>query len=285
MTATELLKMKARETWNKIYSLINWKNRPSTATALGATNLNRMDNAINTLDNRVIQLYANKLDVDVANLMIAAWTMDMDNYVITVTQLNGTVKTYDLNLEKIPVDISLDENTGIMTFTYADGSKDTVNIADLIKATTYEESDTITFTKTFNNNAYHVTAIIKNGSIEARHLNPDYRADIQDFSNVAQTAANDSLQYSKDSKRWAVGDAEYPGSENDNAKKYKELAEAARDAAEQAKNEAQATTGIVVMAPSILGVGMPDNITVIVDETGTITANCFDSDGEIDESD
>lgn len=285
MTATELLKMKARETWNKIYSLINWKNRPSTATALGATNLNRMDNAINTLDNRIIQLNANKLDVDVANLMIATWTMDMDNYVITVTQLNGTVKTYDLNLEKIPVDISLDENTGIMTFTYADGSEDTVNIADLIKATTYEESDTITFTKTFNNNAYHVTAIIKNGSIEARHLNPDYRADIQDFSNVAQTAANDSLQYSKDSKRWAVGDAEYPGSENDNAKKYKELAEAARDAAEQAKNEAQATTGIVVMAPSILGVGMPDNITVIVDETGTITANCFDSDGEIDESD
>lgn len=285
MTAVELLKMKARETWNKIYSLINWKNRPSTATALGATNLNRMDNAINILDNRVIQLNANKLDVDVANLMIAAWTMDMDSYVITVTQLNGTVKTYDLNLERIPVNISLDEDTGIMTFTYADGSKDTVNIADLIKATIYEESDTISFTKIFENDAYHVTAIVKNGSIEARHLNPDYRADIQDFSNVAQTAANDSLQYSKDSKRWAVGDAEYPGSEDDNSKYYKEQAELARDAAEQAKNEAQAATGMVIMAPGILGVGMPDNITIIADQSGTITTDCFDDDGELETTD
>lgn len=284
MTAIELLTSKAREAWNKIYSLINWRNRPSTATALGATNLNRMDVAINTLDNRVIQLKADKLDVDVANLMVSSWVMDMNTYIITVTQLNGATKTYDLNLERIPVDISLDEVTGIMTFTYADGSKDSVNIADLIKATVYEESDTIAFTKTFFNDVYHVTAIVKNGSIEARHLNPDYRADIQSYMNTAQTAANDSLQYSKDSKRWAVGDAEYAGSETDNSKYYKEQAESARDAAEQAKNEAQAATGAVVMAPGILGVGMPDNITIKVSQIGTMTADCFDSDGELEES-
>lgn len=242
-----------------------------------------MDIAINELDNRVIQLNANKLGIDVANLMVSSWVMDLNTYVITVTQLNGTVKTYDLNLERIPVNITLDRNTGIMTFTFADGSKQTINIADLIKDTVYEESDTISFTKTFSDDMYHVTAIVKNGSIEARHLNPDYRADIQSYMNTAQTAANDSLQYSKDSKRWAVGDAEYPGSEDDNAKKYKELAEQARDAAEQAKNEAQAATGIVVMAPGILGVGMPDNTTIKVDQSGTMTADCFDQDGELPE--
>lgn len=272
MTAAQLLKTKAKEIWQKIYNRIHWRDSPSTATALNETNLNRMDVAINDLDNRVIQLKAEKLDLDVANLMVATWVMDMNTYVITVTYLNGTVKTYDLNLERIPVNINLDEDTGIMTFTYADGSHDSVNIADLIKATAYEDSDTIAFTKTFNeeDDMYHVTAEIKNGSIEERHLNPDYRADIQGFSNVAQEAANDSLQYSKDSKRWAVGDSEYPGSEIDNSEYYYNQAKLAKEAAEQARDEAQATSGVVVMAPGVLGVGKPDNETIAAEEDGTI---------------
>ena len=64
MTAIELFRLRSKEVWNKIYALINWKNRPSTTTALGATNLNKMDVAINTLDNRVIQLQTEKLGND-----------------------------------------------------------------------------------------------------------------------------------------------------------------------------------------------------------------------------
>lgn len=271
--------------WNaKKYNRINWRNRPSTATALGATNLNRMDVFLNEVDNALIEFEANKLNIATANSMLKSLTINTSTGIIVATELSGKTYTWDLNLEKIPVSFSLASN-GVLTMTTSDGTEFTANIADLIKEYVFDDSDTIAFSREFKNDAYHVTAVIKAGSITGEHLNPDYRAQILEYRNTAQTAANDALQYSKDSKRWAVGDAEYPGSENDNAKKYKELAEAARDAAEQAKNEAQAATGTVVMAPGILGVGMPDNITIIVDETGTITANCFDSDGEIGDED
>lgn len=41
---------------NKAYTRINFQNAPSTATPLNATNLNKIDKAINDIDNRVIEL-------------------------------------------------------------------------------------------------------------------------------------------------------------------------------------------------------------------------------------
>jgi hypothetical protein len=41
---------------NKAYSRINFQNAPSTATPLNATNLNKIDKAINDLDDRIIEL-------------------------------------------------------------------------------------------------------------------------------------------------------------------------------------------------------------------------------------
>lgn len=40
----------------KLYKKIGWKNSPNLATPLGATNLNKMDEAIDGLDNRTIEL-------------------------------------------------------------------------------------------------------------------------------------------------------------------------------------------------------------------------------------
>lgn len=256
----------------KKYIRINWKNRPSTATALGATNLNHMDVFLNEVDNALIEMEAAKLDIVTANSMIAGITFDKDKGLMTVRELNGTTYTYDWNVEKIPVSFSLSED-GILTMTTQDGTQFTANIADLIKDYVFDDSDTIAFTKEFQtgDDSYHIGASVKNGSIKAEHLDPDYRADIQNFSNIAQTAANDALTYSKDSKRWAVGDTSYEGSETDNSKYYKEQAENARDAAEKARDEAQAATGAVIMAPGVLGVGKPDNTTIKVTEDGTMS--------------
>lgn len=41
----------------KAYSRINWHNEPSTETALGANNLNKVDKALDTIDDRVLSLY------------------------------------------------------------------------------------------------------------------------------------------------------------------------------------------------------------------------------------
>lgn len=277
--------------WNtKKYARINWRNRPSTATALGATNLNRMDVFLNEVDNALIEFDASKLNIATANGMLKSLTINEETGVITARQLDGTSFTWDLNLEKIPVSFSLSED-GILIMTTEDGTEFEANIADLIKDYVFDNSDTIAFTKQFltspsdTKGTYHVTAVVKAGSITGAHLNPDYRAQILQYRNTAQTAANDSLQYSKDSKRWAVGDSQYEGSATDNSKYYKEQAENAKIAAEQARDEAQAATGVVVMSTEALGVGKPDGVSIQVDSDGTIHAKCFDSSGELSELD
>ena len=267
------------EIWpNKQYNQIRWQNRPSTATALGATNLNKMDVFLDKVDNALVQIDAGKLDISTANSMLASVAFDPSSGKFTFKELDGTTYEFDLNIEKIPVSFTLSED-GILTMTTEDGTEWECNVADLIKDYVFDDSDTVEFSKEFveededGKGAYHVSATIKAGSINENHLNPDYRADILTYKNQAQTAANDSLTYSKDSKRWAVGDSEYEGSATDNAKYYKEQAEAAKEAAEQARDEAQAATGSVVMAPGVLGVGKPDNKTVKVSSDGTISAN------------
>lgn len=267
------------EIWStKQYNRINWQNRPSTVTSLSATNLNKIDVFCNSVDNALIQFDAGKLDIETANSMLASVAFDSESGKFTFKELDGTTYEYDLNIEKIPVSFTLSED-GVLTMTTEDGTQWTCNVAELIKDYVFDDSDTIAFEKTFSEEdddgkgSYHVTASVKAGSINEEHLNPDYRADILTYRNQAQTAANDSLTYSKDSKRWAVGDAEYEGSATDNSKYYKEQAEAAKEAAEQARDEAQAATGTVVMAPGVLGVGKPDDKTVKVSSDGTISAN------------
>lgn len=262
---------------DKKYNRINWQNRPSTATALGATNLNKIDVFCNEVDNAMIQMDAQKLNLSTANSMISSLTINVDTGVITAKQLDGTTFTWDLNLEKIPVSFSLSED-GILTMTTEDGTEWTCNISELIKDYVFDDSDTIAFEKEFSEEdesgkgAYHVTASVKAGSIKETHLDPDYRADILTYKNQALTAANDSLTYSKDSKRWAVGDAEYEGSETDNSKYYKEQAESAKVAAEQARDEAQAATGTVIATTEQVGVVKPDGTTIGVTSDGTISA-------------
>lgn len=210
--------------WNaKKYSRINWKNRPSTATALGATNLNKIDVFCNEVDNHLIEIDAGKLDLATANSMIASIEVDTKSGIITARQLDGATHTWDLNVEKIPVSFTLSED-GTLTMTTDDGTEFTTNINDAIKHYEFIDSDTIDFDKT-GDGPWEVTAIVKDGSINEKHLNPDYRADIIQTLNEAETAAQDALTYSKDSKRWAVGDPEYSGSETDNAKYYAQLAE------------------------------------------------------------
>lgn len=259
--------------WNsKKWARINWKNRPSTATALGATNLNKIDVFLNEVDNQLIDIDASKLNISTANSMITSLTIDVNSGVITAKQLDGTVFTWDLNLEKIPVSFTLSED-GILTMTTEDGTQFTADIGELIKDYTFIDSATVGFTKTAAGSGYNVTAIVKDGSIKEKHLDPDYLSSIQQNMNTAQTAANDSLMYSKDSKRWAVGDSEYEGSETDNSEYYSKLSEAAKVAAEKARDEAQAVSGIEIATTKKAGIVKPDGTTITVDtEDGTISS-------------
>lgn len=198
---------------NKIYSRIDWKNYPNTSTALNETNLNRMDKAIDDLDNRVIEQDSTKANQTTVNNMVKNWTMDETTGVITVEKQDGSKIMFDLNIEKIPVTFELSPS-GILTMTTSDGTQFTANIGSMIPVLTFNESDQISVSVSGSgvNKTYSFT--IKDGSITESKLQPNYLADIKSESTKVATAA----ELAKEKSDLATE------SEN-NAKKYKESAE------------------------------------------------------------
>ena len=207
--------------WAKTYSRINWENKPSTNTALGATNLNKMDLALNEIDNRVVTLGQQKLDKDTANNMVSSWSMDENTGVITVTLLDGTTTSYDLNIEKIPASLELTSD-GMLKMTTDDGEVYTADLSSLIREYTFQDSSTITFTVSSGTNSYkEVTATVKAGSITDNELNSTLINNLQQQVSSATQSAADADNYAKLSKRYAVGGV-IEGDDTDNAKYYYE---------------------------------------------------------------
>ena len=126
----------------KAYTRIVWENFPSEKSPLNEVNLNRMDLALDNIDNRVVEMDATKVNKDVANNLVKAWSIDEETGIITVEHLNGSRDIFDLNIEKIPVSFELSKD-GILTMTTDDGSKYTANIGAMIPVLTFNDSDTI----------------------------------------------------------------------------------------------------------------------------------------------
>lgn len=198
---------------NKVYSRIDWKNYPNTSTAINETNLNRMDKAIDDLDNRVIEQDSTKANQTTVNNMVKNWTMDETTGVITVEKQDGSKIMFDLNIEKIPVTFELSPS-GILTMTTSDGTQFTANIGSMIPVLTFNESDQIAVSVSGSgvNKTYSFT--VKDGSITENKLQPNYLADIRSESAKATTAA----ELAKEKSDLATE------SEN-NAKQYKESAD------------------------------------------------------------
>lgn len=233
--------------YNKYYSRINWKNRPSTATALGATNLNHMDTALNEVDNRIVALDQNKLEKSTANTMVKSWDLNLDTGIITVVLLNGTTKTYDTLLEKIAVNFDFDGKDLLIQLD--DGTTKKVDLSSLIDTYSFVNSATVGFTQ----NGKQITAAVTLGSITEAHLDTTLMEDIRNHAIAAQEAAKDARLYSQDSKRYAVGGV-IEGDAEDNAKWYMEQAEIARQGAEDAKNGAEAIVGVGIANDELAGI-------------------------------
>lgn len=200
---------------NKVYTRINWENYPSENTDIDEINLNKMDSAIDALDNRIISQDALKVDKSAINGNIADWTMDETTGVITITKYNGEKVIFDLNIEKIPVEFSMSDD-GIITMTTEDGTQFTADIGSMIPVLTFEDSATITVsvTGTGKNKTYSFS--IKTGSVTDAMLQPNYLADIRVESANAKSVLAES---------YAIGGTgTREGEDTDNAKYYMEQA-------------------------------------------------------------
>ena len=189
---------------NKVYSRIIWKNYPNTSTAINETNLNRMDKAIDDLDNRVIEQDSTKANQTTVNNMVKNWTMDETTGVITVEKQDGSKIMFDLNIEKIPVDFEMSPS-GILTMTTSDGTQFTANIGSMIPVLTFNESDQIAVSVSGSGVNKTYSFSIKDNSITENKLQPNFLADIKVQSANASLSANNAETSATQAQSYAIG--------------------------------------------------------------------------------
>lgn len=217
---------------NKVYARINWENYPSDSTPLNEENLNKMDHAVNELDNRIISQDASKANKAELNNLVKDWIIDETTGIITITKVNGSKALFDLNIEKIPASFSLSDN-GILTMTTEDGSVFTADIGSMIPVLSFQDSDEIAVSVEGIGINKTYSFSIKTGSVTEDKLQPDFLADIkvetakvQADSQAAARSALDANNQAILSKSYAIGGTGSREDENtDNAKYYKEQAE------------------------------------------------------------
>lgn len=261
---------------NKIYTRINWKNYPSLETPINEGNLNNMDYTVDQLDNRIISLDNTKVNIDDVQNNIKSWTMDEETGVITITKYNNTQVIFDLNIEKIPVNFSMDDK-GIITMATADGTKYTTDISTMIPILTFNDSETIKVTITGSGKDKTYSFSIIDHSITDDMIQANYLADITTQANNAEASATRSYNYSVEAKSWAVGETgTREGEDTDNAKHYAQQAE---DVAKNLINDEVTTNDRTYSSNKIVElIGDIPPITNIIDDTKVSTSTTYSSD-------
>lgn len=175
--------------YQKIYSREYWENFPSEKTAINQYRMNNIERGIDAIDDRVCALDTTKVDLTKANELVKEILWDESNGTLTVVKMNGSKAVIDTKLEKLAVNFAYNPQTQQLVITLDDGTVQNVDLSSLITEYEFLDSDTITFAIGSDSK---VSAIVKEGSIEEKHLRPDYLADIKVESAKAVNSATNA---------------------------------------------------------------------------------------------
>lgn len=175
----------------KIYNRTHWENFPSEKTAIDAMRLNNVEAGIDNLDDRVVAMDAAKVDLTKANELVKEILWDESNGTLTIVKMNGSQAMIDTKLEKLAVNFAYDSQKQQLIITLDDGTVQNVDLSSLITQYEFLDSDTIAFAIGSDGK---VSAIVKEGSIQEKHLRPDYLADIKVESAKAVASAKSARE-------------------------------------------------------------------------------------------
>ena len=247
---------------NKAYGRIDWQNYPSDETPINESNLNKIDTATDEIDNRVITLDTTKATKAEVSTLVQDVEFEEKTGIITITKKNGSKITIDTQMEKIAVNFSYNAGTQQIILTLIDGTKQYIDLAALITQYEFLDSDTVAFSI---DSTGKVSAIVKEASIQEKHLQPNYLADIK--VEVAKAQANQSAAAKSESnakasetaaaasesnaaasatkaQSYAVGGTNSrTGEDTDNAKYYSQQAEQSHLAAKNSADTASIKAG------------------------------------------
>ena len=213
----------------KVYSRINWENYPSEHTPLNESNLNRMDYAINEIDDRVLGIDTDKASVATVATLVQSITVDDATGQITITKENGSTVVLQTTLNKIAVNFGYDYNTQELLLTLNDGSIARIDLSSLIQNNEFADTETIGITV---DAAGIVKARILDHSIGDDKLRTDYLADIRVSEAHADAYQQAAEGFKLEAEAWAKGTREgdpvQSGEDGyeDNSKYYKDRSEA-----------------------------------------------------------
>lgn len=213
----------------KVFHRINWQNYPSEETPLNESNLNRVDYALNEIDDRVIALDTDKADATTVNNLVKTIAVDDETGEITITKENGTQTVIQTTLNKIAINFGYDYQTQELVLTLNDGTEARIDLTSLIQNNEFGDTDTIDLSVSQQG---IVTGNIVLHSITDEHLRQDYLADIRVAEANADASQQAAEAFSLDAEAWAKGTrAAEPVTQGqdgyrDNSKYYKDRSEA-----------------------------------------------------------
>lgn len=231
---------------NKAHTMINWENRPSINTPIAARLLNKLDSAVDVIDDRVVEIDTNKATkVEVASL-VADVGYNEATGIFTITKKNGSVLTIDTKLEKLAINFKYDATTQKLIITLDDGSKQYIDLSALITQYEFMDTDTVTFVIGSDGK---VSAALKQGSVSEEYLEPNYLAKVKvevaraqssaDAAALSEANADVSAKAAALSEKNAKASEDTVHADAESAKTFAEQAESAKNDAESAKNIAQ----------------------------------------------
>jgi len=210
---------------NKAFDSFRWQNYSNTSTPLDKQFLNKINNAVDVIDDRIINYDTTKFNTSEAQLLVKNVELNENSGVLKVTYYNGSVSTYSSLLGKVAINFDFDEESQKMIIYLSDGDQKEVDLSAFITDYEFSDTETIGFQASADGK---VSAIVKEGSIQEKHLRPDYLANVrsevskaESASRNADTAAAEAGSNATLSKSWAVGDTgARPGENTDNSKYY-----------------------------------------------------------------
>ena len=230
---------------NKAHENINWENYPSDNTALNAENLNKMDVAIDNIDNRVISLDSSKATKTEVSTLVADVSFEESTGIITVTKKNGSKITINTQMEKIAVNFSYNRITQQIILTLIDGTKQYIDLSALITQYEFVDSGTIAFSI---DSGGKVTAKIKEGSITEKYLEQNYlsniKVEVEKTATNAKTASEAAKSATASKTAAATSEKNAKTSEINAAASAKQAQGSAQTASQKANEVAQASEKI-----------------------------------------
>lgn len=208
------------------YTLVGWLNFPDKSTPLGQKNLRHMDNGILQCAQYILSLSQDKAEKTEVDTLVQNVTVDTQTGILTVSLKNGTVTTYDLAIEKVVVNFSVNDNNELV-LELADGEQIVIDLTRFV----YSVASTATVSMQITNRT--ITAQVVDGSITLDKLEQSVMSTLRQYMLDAQAAATSAEQYYTASRSWAVGGtASRDGEDTDNSMYYSQIAKQEADRAE-----------------------------------------------------